>query len=163
MDCALQEDARQRRGRGNIHGRRCIERPRPAAPQQRHIHQSHNFRRLKQLVGQPFDLRISSRLLPRGGNLRRPRLQFLLGFPTREPMLIAYTLRASASFLAVVGAVSEYTSTIFIPNEQKICSRLSTPNLSHSADHYGPLRTATLSFDPEGNGHITGSHVSLRI
>jgi hypothetical protein len=54
--------------------------------------------------------------------------------------LASLAIRA-ASFLAIVGAVSEYTSTIYMPNELKICSRISTFNLVHPTDHYTPLRT----------------------
>jgi hypothetical protein len=55
----------------------------------------------------------------------------------------------AASFLAIVGAVSEYTSTISMPNELKICSRISTFNFVHPADHYTPLRTDPSPVDLE--------------
>ena len=42
--------------------------------------------------------------------------------------LASLAIRA-ASFLAIVGVVSGYTSTIYMPNELKICSRISTFHL----------------------------------
>jgi hypothetical protein len=62
--------------------------------------------------------------------------------------LASLAIRA-ASFLAIVGAVSGYTSTISMPNELKICSRISTFNLVHLADHYTPLRTDPSPVDLE--------------
>jgi hypothetical protein len=62
--------------------------------------------------------------------------------------LASLAIRA-ASFLAIVGAVSEYTSTISMPNELKICSRIRTLNLVDPTDHFTPLRTDPSPFNLE--------------
>ena len=103
--------------------------------QRRHIHRSQIFRLPKRLVGQRVDLRISSHLLLRGGNL--PRLPFLLSFLSHPGRLFPRYL-------------SEYTSTVSMPNDLKICTGISTSNLDHPAYHYKPLRTGPAPVDLEG-------------
>jgi hypothetical protein len=63
--------------------------------------------------------------------------------------LLAFLATRVASFLAIVGAVSEYKSTISMPNELKVYSRISTFNLVHPANHYTPLRTDPSPVDLE--------------
>jgi hypothetical protein len=59
-------------------------------------------------------------------------------------------VEASFLVLAIAGAVGECKSTIYMPNELKVCSEISTPNLLHPADHYAPLRTGPSLVDLEG-------------
>jgi hypothetical protein len=46
-----------------------------------------------------------------------------------------------------------------MPNELKMCSVFSTPNLFYPADHHAPLRTDSIPVNLGGNGRIASSHV----